>query len=268
MIVLSEPLVESCKSLLQVGIHIFNLMINFDDNTQIYLCNQPNWVHDYYALNLHESSLYDNEPSLFETEYSLWPTEFDQPLLVHGLRYYDNGYGFTICHRHADHTAFYFFAGSSKKSFLPNFFINNIDFLERFIRHFKFEAAPIINRARAAGLMRNVKKTDSPWGKEAVLALKNQNNILYKQKETIELSIQQSQTYNTQLGFVLSPRQKQVLYWHSKGKSAKEIAAILDISSRTVERHFDLLKIKSEGAHVIELILRALDANPSEDLLL
>lgn len=268
MIVLSEHLVELCYPLKQVGIHIFNLMLNFDDNTQVYLCNQPNWVHDYYALHLYESSLYDNNPSLFHTEYNLWPTEFNQPLLIHGLEHYDNGYGFTICHRNHDHTAFYFFAGSRKKPFLPDFFLNNIDFLERFIRHFKYETTAIIQQAKTCELLRSSKKPNSPWGEERILTLKNQHQILQQQKERIEFTIQHEKIYNTQLGFALSPRQKQVLYWHSKGKSAKEIAGILNISSRTVERHFDLLRIKSEGVPIIELILRALEAKSNEELLI
>ncbi|HVV67935.1 MAG TPA: helix-turn-helix transcriptional regulator [Gammaproteobacteria bacterium] len=52
----------------------------------------------------------------------------------------------------------------------------------------------------------------------------------------------------------LSPRQEECLFWLLRGKSAKEIAQQLKVSSRTVEHYIELIKDKSDTRSKAELI--------------
>ncbi|KTD05507.1 Response regulator containing a CheY-like receiver domain and an HTH DNA-binding domain protein [Legionella gratiana] len=269
MISLSEGLTDLCYPLQELGIHLFNVLINYDDNRQIYLCNNPQWVCDYYLYELHQCSLYDNKPSLFQyDEYTLWPEHLDQPILKHGLDYYDNRYGVTICHRRDAYSAFYFFAGSHTCHYLPHFFINNFSFLDRFINCFWNRKQSLINEAYAVGLQRHKKRKDSPWGEEAILlSLQQQQTLQTKRKLMEEQHFSLGPTLNSPLFSNLSRRQKQVLYGLTRGESAQEMAERLHISRRTVERHLYLLKTKYPNYSYIELILELLSAKPKEILL-
>ena len=73
-------------------------------------------------------------------------------------------------------------------------------------------------------------------------------------------SYQNGSLHQGQLKVVLSPRQREVLQLLAEGKSAKEIAAVLDISPRTVEFHkyrmIEQLKIKN-STELIQYALRS-----------
>lgn len=56
-----------------------------------------------------------------------------------------------------------------------------------------------------------------------------------------------------------SKREKQVIYYMLRGNSAKRIARVLNISHRTVERHFENIRIKAGVRNKSELIEKLLD---------
>lgn len=268
MVSLSEGIIDVCEPLQELGIHLFNVLINYDDKRQVYLCNNPLWVNDYYLHELHQSSLYDNNPTLFQhNEYSIWPEHFDQPIMHYGLMYYSNRYGLTICHRKESSTAFYFFAGSPESTNLPHFFMNNASFLENFIASVHHKKHSLFEEARAVKLQRSIKEPNSPWGDEVVRLLQNNQNDLRKKRDLIEKECSINHLSSSPLFAILSPRQKQVLYGLSMGQSAKTMAKELNISQRTVERHLSLLKEKFPNYSYVELILELLNAQPKELLL-
>lgn len=265
MITLSSDLDEYCYPLKELGIHLFNVMINYDDNRQVYLCNNSLWVRDYYQHELYQSSLYDNNPSLFlQDEYSLWAEYSDQPIMQFGLTNYDNRYGITVSHRREHYSAFYFFAGATNQHHLPQFFINNFSFLERFIDGFLHKKQHLIQAASAVGLQRHEKNSHSPWGEATVRLLQEQQQSLKNRCNFISQENPGAERIDSPLFRSLTSRQKQVLYGLTQGYSAQEIANQLYISRRTVERHFCLLKNKFPNYSAIELILELLSAKPSE----
>ncbi|WP_420798093.1 helix-turn-helix transcriptional regulator [Legionella steigerwaltii] len=42
----------------------------------------------------------------------------------------------------------------------------------------------------------------------------------------------------------MTPREKEVLFWYIKGKTSDETAILLNVSRRTIERHFENLREK------------------------
>jgi DNA-binding NarL/FixJ family response regulator len=59
----------------------------------------------------------------------------------------------------------------------------------------------------------------------------------------------------------LSDREKEVLVLISKGLSTREIASILNISQRTVERHRTTLLDKTETRNAVSLVIFAIKNN-------
>ena len=56
----------------------------------------------------------------------------------------------------------------------------------------------------------------------------------------------------------LGSREKEVLSWAAKGKTAEETGTILGISRRTVEWHIQSARIKSGAANVVQAIAMAI----------
>ncbi|WP_419419931.1 helix-turn-helix transcriptional regulator [Legionella sp. D16C41] len=54
----------------------------------------------------------------------------------------------------------------------------------------------------------------------------------------------------------LTFREKEILWWHIRGKTSQETAAILGISKRTVERHFENLREKYDCKSKSQLIFK------------
>ncbi|HEN5731210.1 TPA: hypothetical protein U6381_003124, partial [Legionella pneumophila] len=47
----SESIIPACQPLSYVGIHMFSLLINYDNGVQVNLSNIPQWIIDYYEFN-------------------------------------------------------------------------------------------------------------------------------------------------------------------------------------------------------------------------
>jgi DNA-binding CsgD family transcriptional regulator len=60
-------------------------------------------------------------------------------------------------------------------------------------------------------------------------------------------------------GAYLTQRQKEIIYYMIRGKTAKQIASILDLSSRTIEHYIENIKIKTNSDSKSELIDKMID---------
>lgn len=75
--------------------------------------------------------------------------------------------------------------------------------------------------------------------------------------ETISSLLKGRPENNVYSETLLSKREKEVLYYISRGMSAKHSAKLMDISPRTVEKHIDNIKIKMGVTHKGKLIEKA-----------
>lgn len=204
----STEVAALCAPLNSIGVTMFSALINYADGTQVNLSNKSQWLHDYYSLKLFESSLFDSEPSQYNTGYYLWPSQSNLPIFRHGLLQFDSAYGVTICHRKKEYTAFYFFSGSSKNPGLMQFFINHMDFLERFICHFMNQGKVVIAQAKLLQMKRRVKTDKSPISDSAIAHLLEKNNALEEKRLQLECMLTPSINAFHNLGLSMSRRQK------------------------------------------------------------
>ncbi len=264
MTALSEHIIPICDPLNTLGIHTFTALINYNDGNQVNLSNRPSWIDDYYALELYNSSSYDNAPDLFHSGYNLWSANSTLPVFQYGLQRYDSGQGLTIIHRQPDNTSFYFFSGSGQNTQLYNFIINNLVFFERFIQYFLKQEENILKKAYSLNLKRQINKKKLIDIKTVKHSLDEYQKLCHI-KHNIENKFDFISRTDLSPEISLSPRQKQVMYWSIHGKSAKETAKILGISHRTVERHFEILRKKTGTSNKQELTFKTAVETTEED---
>ncbi len=246
----SADLDEICKPLIKNGITIFTYLKNFDDGSQINLSNNGLWLEHYYKYELYKTSLFEYSPETYKSGFLLWPTESNLEVLKHGRTYFDSDNGITVIEQGIGYSEFYFFSGSTKDPWLVNFYVNNLDFLKKFILLFKeklegrlkiLEKNRIIIPKHYRALNKNFEKILMPILKEnihintALPSLKGKSN---------NLPPFESIPFANNILSTLTKRELDIASCLLKGKTAKETGRILFISPRTVEQYLENMKEK------------------------
>lgn len=84
---------------------------------------------------------------------------------------------------------------------------------------------------------------------ERNLKLKSENPTIKKSKENVFYRLRLDENL-----IELSAREAESLYYLIQGKSSKQIASIMNISSRTVEIHLDKIRAKTQTCSRVELL--------------
>jgi DNA-binding CsgD family transcriptional regulator len=153
--------------------------------------------------------------------------------------------GFNIIREKEETIETYFFATDKARPLIKEFYLNNSAVLEEFISYFHKMGYDLCDPSdvRKQGISPYLRKTYpyienifegvNLWEKK-----KLEFNLLINSKLQEEIKEVTRRNY-------LSPREFQCLTHISTGKTAKEIALILNISPRTVETHVDKIRLKT-----------------------
>ncbi|MEO8400851.1 MAG: helix-turn-helix transcriptional regulator [Gammaproteobacteria bacterium] len=242
-----------CKPLLKLGITCFTYIKNFNDGSQVYLSNSARWIDDYYNLALYKTSLFEFKSSLYQSGYFIWPTEADSAVFLHGRNYFNSSNGITLIKSNETDCEFYFFSGCVNSVWLGNFYLNNIDLLEKFILFFKESASNILRKADKNRII----IIKDPIMNQSSNTLNFINNHTTDNTRSDFLKDINSYDDNNKLQRVkerLSNREQEIAHNLLKGRTALETANRLFISRKTVERHVENIKIKLSCANKTELI--------------
>lgn len=175
--------------------------------------------------------------SLDKMNFVVWDPE------THGSEAYykffkDSGVwgGLTVYRRRSTHLEVYMFAGTDKSSRCANFFLNNYDFIIRFINFFlmKIETAPIHTARFRFAFKDRLEEIFS-------------NDNLESDQSLGTLTCQNDRTLLTTPNgdILLSHRESACLKLLSSGKTAKEIARVLSLSHRTIESYINNIRQKT-----------------------
>ncbi len=225
--------------------------IFFNGNRYLYLCNDSKWL-EYCVRYIQDNETYLSQEAKYakENEYHilLWPTVIYDELLQ-GLYNFDIWNGISIFKKSKNYVEIWGFATSRDKPQISNFYINKIELLKSFTRFFNESGKKIIDCQDTSKL--------------AIYTNMQQTNIFdfedpYDMKEInkfIASTIPQKYPILSPYGEVfLSPREKQCLNLMSFGKTAKEAALELNISSKTVELYMKNIKQKTQTHNKADLI--------------
>lgn len=244
-----EHIEAICKPLQHLQTHMFTYMKNLHDGTQVYLSSHPQWIEDYYALKLHESSYFEGDPAQYANGFKWWPEASDLPVFTHGRDYYNSHYGITLCQQVEDGCEFFFFSSGQKNKAAMNIYLNNLDLLEQFAEYFKKSAQSLLSTCNNSRIIRT-----------------NHHAVEVPPSGTVErnLFLQMTNPANDKIERILAkhekltPRERECLGHLLHESSTASVAAVMNVSIRTAETHIQRVKSKLQCRTKNELILKLL----------
>ena len=246
---LSCEINQICQPLKKIGITYFTYLKNFDDGFQINLSNSGPWLEHYYKFKLYKHSLFEFSPTHYQSGFFLWPAEHNSKAIEDGRKYFDSDNGITIIKNSQQYCEFYFFSGPVKDKWLINFYINNFDFLENFIKFFKNQSIKLLQLAE----------------KNKILITRHYQNLISQDISIIKSSFEKNIDYFEKTLFnddstlitnsvsCLTRRESDIAICLINGKTAKETAKELFISPRTVEEYIRNIKVKFKCKNKFQL---------------
>ena len=204
---------------------------------------------------MYQSSSFEKTPSTYHSGYFIWPKDDHSYVYVHGRDKFDSDNGITLINTSDKSVEFYFFSGPIKSQWLHNFYLNNLDLLEKFVLYFKDAAGKLIRKAEKNRII-------LPKSSISVKSLENPlhacNDVSNLRTDFLR-DINFKEPISVENGSVLlSNREREVAFNILQGKTALEIAEKLIISRKTVERHIENMKRKLHCSNKAELIKRLL----------
>ncbi|MBS0350133.1 MAG: hypothetical protein JSR33_02915 [Proteobacteria bacterium] len=149
---------------------------------------------------------------------------------------------FTIIEKKHLHSNFYHFATHLKNNAINQIYIENIDLLQRFILYFNKVITSSSTLNKAYDIIFKLDHSSQGYTiKEDHKFSKYQDKRLAFINDIQEL--ERNDLFNSSPIASLSPQQHSCLKLLSEGYSAKKIAAILHLSSRTVENYLSNLRV-------------------------
>lgn len=231
ILISTSDIYEVCKPLQKIGISYFSharLLKNF---SMTVLCNNLEFTKYCFSHDVNDYAL----PYL-DSKYRIWNQIFT-PEFIRLIKDFGLVNCFEIMEKKTNHIDTFCFGTNLNYDSFITFCYENIDLLEKFIEYFLNKTESLLNdciKKAVACPFVDVKKI------EPINLLENFNfsvNTDKKQEFLCDIGIINSK-------FGLSDREIQCLKNIAKGKTAKEIARIMKISSRTVETHILNLKNK------------------------
>jgi DNA-binding CsgD family transcriptional regulator len=139
----------------------------------------------------------------------------------------------------------YTFANFNRNLDLTSFYINKVNLLHKFITYFKFKTSHFTTDIpnKSAYLTRNLDLNN--------LQRKDEN---YEDIFLREIEVKRIQINASNLNLYVTKKELECLHLLVIGKTMKEIANILNISSRTVEDHLNNIKFKTGLTYKSQLV--------------
>lgn len=232
----SGELQELVKPLKEYGIDYFTYNKHFTDGSRIRLTTHPHQLKAFLENKYYLTGNIDANPQLYLNQAALFSTLQNQHIVEWVRANFRIYHGIYILRKSELFTEFFGFATSINNPQIINFYLNNLDFLQKFCDLFMEQGKALITQAEQNKLYHNHNETCG------INLYKPEN--LEAQTDTIQFSDQ------------FSPRKLDIIHWLLQGYRAKEIAQKLNISPRTVEEHIADLKTKLDARNIMELIAR------------
>lgn len=220
------------------------------------LTNRPLFLRDFYDRGLYVYGCFEYYNPNYAPGYILSSTldKEAQQVFSFAREYHDIDHVITITKKNKESWEFYHFGGPRNQLSLPNFYLSNIDLLERFILYFHEKAEKLITRADKQRIIHPT-MLNVDGSKKIVLSVVaiNQHDGV-RQRFVAQLSMKKLSLIDCNQKVVLTKRETDCLRELFKGYPAREIGEKLSISVRTVETHIVHVKDKLQCDSKSQLI--------------
>ena len=231
----SKLVQEICDPVLSsIGITYFNyIKIYNHDCSRELLTNNADWINHFYKNGLYNSVGAVDVEHLLPKGYFLW-SEMDvkDPIYLQGRDFFNIDHGISFVIKRDDITYLYIFASNQEQHAINNFYLGNIDLLQRFIHHFTDKGQSLIKEAEQNRIF-----LPNPQ----ILDINRVNNRIISEdlrQEFLKATpVSRYFLLNEWDDLYLTTKQAECARLMAKGLTSKQIAKQMDISFRTVEKY-------------------------------
>ena len=205
------------------------------------LVDRPDWAEHYVNEKIFLNDPYLRHPKVYDSGICLMENngteEYKTTLLKEGKAILNMDIGVMLIQKHGGLVEFFGFAGNKRKCALDQLHLNHAPLLKSFAAYFKKALNPILTTmTEEAGSLLELKGHD--FLSQAPI---NANiDTITVRSYLKDLGLKQE----VKIAEKLSTRERECLKLLIEAKSAKETAALLGLSSRTIESYFENLKMK------------------------
>ncbi len=238
------------------GITAFGYVRTFDDGRYLFLTNNDAFLEAVAVKDgCFKTEYFSKQTELFckyEPCMDIWPDELkDESIELYRARGFHNG--FSIVKELAGSVECTWYSNAKENSAIKEFYRKHHNVLDDFMTHFRTIGGELTDPDGPANLgvspylkatypqIKKIFKQTTPWERQ-ILDFNDSLNSLVKQG-IAELGRKNS----------LTLRELECLSYFTTGKTAKEIARILDVAPRTIEAHLNNIRVKTSCQTKIEL---------------
>ncbi len=256
LLLLSTELNNLCKPLDLIHVNHFTYLKQFNDGSRVSLSNKPEWIEDYYKLNLYNSSLFEQKPSEYKSEFNIWIGDYDLDVYRHGRLYYNTAHSITITEPQHNSCEHFLFSTAPEHQQAIQYLANNMDILYHFIAFIKDRGAHIFKSANNNKIAIPKPLEDSTEWQKYI----DSKNYYAQMQQAKKLFLKATPIHRYKFesgdnkGIQLTQREITCVTLLLKNKTAAETADIMNISRRTVESYLDNIRFKLNCNSKIELI--------------
>lgn len=231
----AQDIHEICKPYLkQYSLAHFNYFRLYKDRSIFYLCNNPDWLSHYYLQNYPTVGAFEQQPELANLRYVLWSALSSRDVILKDTReMFGIHHGITLIKKSKNYHEFYNIGSSNPDASTINFFINHYDTLNKLTLLFQEKADKLIRLSQKQKLI-------LPPHLHNPQMIKSNDKAIYSEE------IKQKNNFLTQTESIC-------IKLYLTGKTPLEIANLLNVSKRTVEKHIENIKLKFHCKKQIQL---------------
>ena len=202
------------------------------------------WQEYYYKNELFRANDLDSPPSYYKPGFALISTLVGGQKIYQAAKAFDIDHAIVFINPAQEFCEFFYFATQSTNYKIVNFYLNQIDLLQRFNNHFKQVAGHLIQKGEEQRIILppdHIPQNQSP------------NELWHFNQKATSPSLQNNDTDAPQW-MRLTARERECCQYLAQGMTSKHIGRELDISYRTIEKYVGNIKSKLLCANKSELI--------------
>lgn len=250
---------EICQPLFDLlKLNYFSFSRIYSNEERVRLCTNSTVTENYYKDRWYECAAFERSPSLYYDGYFLWSHSTECKLdtfkkhLRESFKIQDI---FSVIKTYENYMEVYDFATDNNGVNLGSVCFQQLGIFERFIQYFNIQASSLIHKAIKEKFKLPLEDGIFFSNDASGLQLDSKTKEFHKLTQPHQLSLV-SEHGET----LLSERETECLVNVIKGKTAKQIAQLLNISYRTVETHITNIKNKSGYNSINKLVEVALNS--------
>ncbi len=242
-------------------ISYFCFVRRYKDNSRVCLSTHRHWNRAYISEKLFIFDIFEKEECFLNNDYMLWDTLEKNKVYELAKSDFDIIHHLTMVEKRLEFTDFFHFGSNIKENIVQNSeYLKNIDVLTLFTQYFKDSISSILPAVERLQIEKHHATSCLNSDNEDLLL--NDFSLLV---DAIPINRYYFMLDNKQI--YLSKREFECVKWLVRGKSATEIAKILSISQKTVQKHIENVKNKMNCYKQSTLIYKLLSENYFSSLL-